>query len=329
MRIIDVYASEVGRRLPAKMRSDIETELKSTLLDMLEDKSKRENREPDEQMAKELLKEYGSPDKVASTYLPEKYLISPRVYPTFEMILKIVLVVLLFASVIGLGVQLGQAAPTLEAAAVLVGKTFMGLFQGALQAFGTLVLVFVIIERFVPSANQFSSEWKPEDLLKIEEPDKVKFVEVILSIVFTSLALVIFNFYPDLISAYIREGSGWTRYPILTDAFFRLLLWFNIIWILEITLNGLVLRDAVWTKRTRLFEIGIHLVNVVLLVVMATGPAIVQLPVEWMTNAGQISLETAELVQTQFAMGFRTVLGLVAAIVLLDTLRKIYKVWKG
>jgi hypothetical protein len=328
MRIIDLYVSEVGRRLPAKIRSDIEAELKSTLLDMLEDKSQKENRAADESLAKELLKEYGSPEKVASTYLPEKYLISPRIYPTFVMILKIVLVVLLFASVLGMGVQLGQSAFSLEQSAVLVGKTFLGLFQAAIQALGTLVIVFTLVERFMPTANQMTSDWKPDDLLKIEEPDKVKMVEVILSIVFTTLALVIFNFYPNLISVYIREGNGWVSYPILTAAFFRLLLWLNIIWVLEITLNGLVLRDGIWTKTTRLFEIGIHLLNVALLVVMATGPSIVQLPVDWMVNLSNLGQDTAQLVETQFSNGFRTVLGLVAAIVFLDTLRKVYRVWK-
>jgi len=329
MKIIDIYVSEVGRRLPSKVRSDIEAELKSTLLDMLEDKSQKENRPADESMAKELLKEYGSPEKVASTYLPEKYLISPRIYPTFMMILKIVLVVLLFASVLGMGIQLGQSAFTLEQSATLVGKTLLGLIQGAIQAFGTLVIVFILIEKFMPTANQMTSDWKPDDLLKIEQPDKVKMVDLIFSIVFSTLALVIFNFYPDLISVYIREGNGWVSYPILTAAFFRLLPWLSIIWVLEIALNGLVLRDGIWTKATRFFEIGINILNFVMLLVMVTGPAIVRLPVDWMVELSSLSEATAMLVQNQFSIGLRAVFGLVAAIVFLDILRKIYRLWKN
>jgi len=329
MKIIDIYVSEVGRRLPSKVRSDIEAELKSTLLDMLEDKSQKENRPADESMAKELLKEYGSPEKVASTYLPEKYLISPRIYPTFMMILKIVLVVLLFASVLGMGIQLGQSAFTFGQSATLVGKTLLGLIQGAIQAFGTLVIVFILIEKFMPTANQMTSDWKPDDLLKIEQPDKVKMVDLIFSIVFSTLALVIFNFYPDLISVYIREGNGWVSYPILTAAFFRLLPWLSIIWVLEIALNGLVLRDGIWTKATRFFEIGINILNFVMLLVMVTGPAIVRLPVDWMVELSSLSEATALLVQNQFSIGLRAVFGLVAAIVFLDILRKIYRLWKN
>jgi len=329
MKIIDFYVSEVGRRLPSKVRSDIEAELKSTLLDMLEDKSQKENRPADESMAKELLKEYGSPEKVASTYLPEKYLISPRIYPTFMMILKIVLVVLLFASVLGMGIQLGQSAFTFGQSATLVGKTLLGLIQGAIQAFGTLVIVFILIEKFMPTANQMTSDWKPDDLLKIEQPDKVKMVDLIFSIVFSTLALVIFNFYPDLISVYIREGNGWVSYPILTAAFFRLLPWLSIIWVLEIALNGLVLRDGIWTKATRFFEIGINILNFVMLLVMVTGPAIVRLPVDWMVELSSLSEATALLVQNQFSIGLRAVFGLVAAIVFLDILRKINRLWKN
>ncbi len=328
MRIIDLYVSEVGRKLPAKNRSDIEAELKSTLMDMLEDRALNAHRDADESMAKEMLKEYGSPASVAATYQPAKYLIGPRIYPTFWTILKIVLFALGISSVVVLGIQLGRTGIAFPESAVMLGRSFLGWFQAAIQAFGTLVIVFALLERYAPVSKEITNEWEPEDLLKIEEPNRLSRAEVILSIIFATIGIVVFNFYPELISFYHMQDGVWISFPILTATFFSYLLWLNIIWILEIILHGLVLRDDEWTKPTRLFEIGISILNLVLLVVMVAGPSIVQLPLDWLRDFANMSAETAIIVQTQFATGIRVVLGLVAAITLLDTLRKVYQLWK-
>ena len=55
MNLIDRYVTEVGKHLPRKNRVDIEAELRSTLEDMLEDRSKQTGRQADEALAAELL----------------------------------------------------------------------------------------------------------------------------------------------------------------------------------------------------------------------------------------------------------------------------------
>ena len=84
--------------LPRKNRLDIETELRSTLEDMLEDRSQGTGRPADEALAAELLQEYGAPRKVAATYQAHPYLIGPRMFPTYTLVLKITL----FAVALGL-----------------------------------------------------------------------------------------------------------------------------------------------------------------------------------------------------------------------------------
>ena len=94
MNLIDRYVSEVGKNLPLlNGREDIEKELKSTLEDMLEDRVQNSGRTRDEALEIEVLKEYGSPQKVASTYNPHPYLIGPKLFPFFLFVLKIVLTV--------------------------------------------------------------------------------------------------------------------------------------------------------------------------------------------------------------------------------------------
>src|SRR5690349_5338745 len=112
MKLINRYVSEVGKRLLVlKGREDIEKELRSTLEDMLEDRAQKEGRAIDETMEIELLKEYGSPDKVAAIYNPTPYLIGPGTFPFFLKILKIVLFGVTIAFFVTTGIDLVTQTP--------------------------------------------------------------------------------------------------------------------------------------------------------------------------------------------------------------------------
>jgi len=328
MKYIELYVKSVGRKLPQSMREDIEAELRSTLMDMLDDRAKDTGRLVDEELEQELLREYGSPDEVAAKYLPEQQLISPKLYPIFWMIIKIVLTVLAITTIVSIGVQIGQMGGNVPGAATVVGDAFLGLIQSGIQAFGTVVLVFIIITRFGKVEKDWKSEWNPRDLLKIRDEDKIKPAELIAAIIFSTIGIVIFNFYPDLISLYHNVTGTIEVYPLLTDAFFGYLLWLNILWILEIIQNALLLKDGVYTRGSRIFEIALNIANIALLLVIISGPSIVQLPVTWMQEFAGMSSETASLVQNQFITGIRTVLGLVSAIVLIETAVKGYKLFR-
>ncbi len=88
--LLDRYVIEVGKHLPRKNRVDIEREIRSSLEDMLEDRSKESGQPVDDALILDLLRGYGAPETVAATYLPERYLIGPRLYPFFSMVVKIV-----------------------------------------------------------------------------------------------------------------------------------------------------------------------------------------------------------------------------------------------
>ena len=106
--LIDTYVSEVGRRLSRKTRADIEAEIRSILQDMLEERSQKTGKPVDEELTLEVLKEYGAPEKVAATYQGDRYLIGPRLYPIFMLVLRIVLIVIGVLAAIGLGIALSQ-----------------------------------------------------------------------------------------------------------------------------------------------------------------------------------------------------------------------------
>ena len=112
MKLINRYVTEVGKRLPlVKGRKDIENELRSTLEDMLEDRAQKSDKPADEAMEVDLLKEYGSPQRVAETYNPTPYLIGPRMFPMFIMILKIVIAAVTLGMTIVTAIQVVTLSP--------------------------------------------------------------------------------------------------------------------------------------------------------------------------------------------------------------------------
>lgn len=315
MNLIDRYVTEVGRRLLlVKGRKDIEKELRSTLEDMLEERAQKTGEPADEAMELELLKEYGAPHKVAQTYNPHPYLIGPRIYPFFTFILKIVLAAVALGLSIATIMQIASQSP-LTAAELLtaIGKGILNIVSAGIAAFGNLALVFALIERYAPSSEFKMDEdqkWDPASLKKEPEPDDVKIWEPILAIVFTFIAISIFNFNPQLIGFYYLQGNEWQVLPILSDAFFRWLPLLNIVWVAEIILNGMLLRSGKWTTGTRLFSVGTKLVQIFIIAMLLMGPSILALTPEMLTEGGITDPDAAgtlsQMIHTavKFALGF-------------------------
>ena len=342
MKLIDRYVAEVGRRLILiKGRKDIENELRSTLEDMLEDRAQKAGRPADEVMEIELLKEYGAPDKVAATYNPHPYLIGPRMFPFFTMILKIVLFALTIAFVVITGIQIINLSPVTGSELLkAIGQGLLGIVSAAISAFGNIVLIFAIIERFAP-ASEFKmdeeKEWDPASLVKEPEPEDVKPWEPILAIVFTFIVLSIFNFNPQWLSLnyggnnmcfigfgdFVAGQKG--SIPLLSDAFFRWLPLINIAWVAEIILNGMLLRAGRWDLSTRLVSIGIKIFQIVIGYLLLIGPSILAVTPESLKASGVFDLDTAQTLGTMAQQGVRALIGLIIFLTVIEVIKSIYK----
>jgi HAAS len=145
MELIDLYVAEVGQHLPAKDRADIEAEIRSLIEDTLEDKSQAEGRPADEEMIVQVLKEFGSPAKMAASYLPPRYLIGPRFYPIFMLVMRIVLALITVVTLVRLGVALAVPGMTIEVGIRILGEHMASLITTALAALGNMVFVFAIL----------------------------------------------------------------------------------------------------------------------------------------------------------------------------------------
>lgn len=275
MNLIEKYVTEVGKHLPRKNRLDIETELRSTLEDMLEDRSQQSGDKSDEVLVEELLQEYGAPKKVAATYQTHPYLIGPAIFPTYTLVLKIVLTAvtlgLTIASVISL-INSGLASPEIWKT---LGKLALNLFGALASAFGQLTLIFAILERVLPNHElETKDDWKPAELTKEPDPNQVKTGEMIASIVFTAIGLIVLNFYPQIIGAWNFENGEWVQYVKLSEAFFRYLPWINLSGTLTILLNIYLIRKGTWQELTRWAHIGVELIGIGIAVALLRGPAL-------------------------------------------------------
>lgn len=331
MKLIDRYVTEVGKNLPlVKGCKDMENELRSTLEDMLEDRAQKAGRPADEAMEIELLKEYGAPQTVAQTYNPHPYLIGPRLFPFFVTVLKIVISVVTIVLLVLTGIKVAAIAPSMAGPEFVkaIGDGLTGIVSAAIVAFGHIVLVFAILERYVP-ASEFKmdeeKEWDPASLKKEPESDEVKIWEPIFAIVFTFIAISIFNFNPQWLVIPLIVDENVTLIPALTDAFFRWLPWINAGWVAEIILNGMLIRTGRWNLPTRLVSIGIKIFQAVILYFLFTGPSILAVNAETLQATGIFEADAAQKLGELAQNGIRIVLGLAIFGTLIEIVKSIYK----
>ena len=317
MNLIDRYITEVGKHLPRKNRQDIQRELRSTLEDMLADRSQASGQPVDEDMTIDLLKEYGSPQKVAASYTPNRYLVGPRLYPLFLLVTQIVVTVLFFVFLALLVVSLYRTGLSGVEFLSTLGKFALNFVTGAITALGYIVLTFAIIVRSM-SAQAVAAEledekgaWDPRALAREPDPDQVKPAESIFAILFLLLGLALFNLYPQWVGAWFMIDGEWTHIPMLSAAFFTYLPWINLLIILEIGLHLVLLRRGHWGTGTRMANIALNLAGIFLAAAMLAGPALIEL-----NTAAFIGTPLADTTQTlSWVFGWVPALVLVVLIV--------------
>jgi len=324
MNLIDKYVASVGRQLPKKNRVDIEAEIRSTLEDMLDERTQGKG-PTDEATIVKLLKEYGSPYDVAATYKPShhQYLIGPRMYPIFERVFRIVVIAMIVASFIGLGVNLSETGLAGSGFVSSLNEWFWGTLSGLIAALGNVVLVFAILERtqMMNKLEKEFKEWDPKDLNKSEtDPDRIDMADHIATLIFTFLGLVVINLYPNFISFRFEDNGTWTSISVLTDAFFRFLPWINVLGLVQISFSGFMLSQREWKPATRIAGILLDIAGMVLAVIIFRTPGIFGVTAESLSALG-IS-ESADVISQVFNF-IPTIVILVVVVV------TVIKVWKS
>lgn len=297
--LIDRYAYEVGRRLPAKQRDDIGKELRSLLQDALE--ARCGGAEPTRDDVRAVLVAFGSPDIVADRYAPgRRQVIGPRHYDLYWLILRIVAAAsalgLLVSAIVGAVFDPAGGAEAFSR----FGRFAAELVNTLFAAVGSVTIIFFLIDRFTaqkPSAAAFD----PEKLPPVPQTGtKPKIGEEIAAIVFIVLALVLFNYYPGLFSFFNKDAQGvWRSYPLFTEQALKtyLPLW-NIGWAVSLTLHVALLTYGRWRRAIYAAFAGSELYTIAVAAVMLTGPALI-------SSAGISGLSAvADIVNTQIRWAY-------------------------
>lgn len=327
MNLIDLYLEKVGQHLPEKMRADLETEIRSQIEDTLEDRSREEGRAPDETMTAEVLKQFGPPDKMAAAYLPPRYLIGPRLYPTFLLVVQIVLAVVAALAFFGLVVKLSQAGLNTRQAIQLITQSLIGFITSALTSFGNLVFIFAILEWALPKVDEKPREWDPLQLKTHTPANRVSLPGLAVEIVLTAAVLLLFNFYPQLIGIGFMSDDGWAFLPFLTETFFSYLPWFNLIWLGTLLLDVILIRAGTWQTLTRWFKVGLSLVTMAMLFIMITGAPLINLSAEAITRMnlkGGAHLDPTAI-NTLMNSGMNAVLALILVLEGIDAVKTLLR----
>lgn len=170
MEWIDRYVGEVTRKLPASERDDVGHELRSTMEDLLPPGyTEKEERE--------LLVKWGDPAVLAGQYRSQPwYLIGPRFFYLYLMLLKIIIPIVVTVVVVVLIITTifsdsGEAS-VLVVMGTLLGDSIAAAFDVAIGVFFWVTLGFVILE-WVDRSNRAAGKpplaipdkgWTPDDL---------------------------------------------------------------------------------------------------------------------------------------------------------------------
>lgn len=329
MKLINRYVNEVGKNLPIlKGREDIEKELKSTLEDMLEERAEKTGRPADEAMEIELLKEYGSPQKVAMTYNPHPYLIGPRMFPFFLFVLKIVVPIVVIVLLTLTGIRAVTDSPFMGADFVnIVGDGLAGIVSAAITAAGYVIVIFAILERVLPDSEiddlKTDTDWNPADLAKENNPDEVKRGDLIAEIAFSFVGLALLNLYPEILGMSFFSDDKFFFIPMFSDIFLKFMPWINAIFLAEIVLDIYLLRNAVWTTATRVAKIIIEGASLALAIVFIRTTDLIGFTTESFANS-PFTPEQAERFLTVANIGFTIAMIVVIIITSVELIKAIY-----
>ncbi len=326
MNLIDRYVYHVGKQLPEKSREDLKREIRSLVEDSLEDRSRASGRPIDEAMTVEVLKEFGRPEKMAASYVPERYLISPRMFPIFWLVVRIVMTVLFAIMLVKLFIGVAQVDANFVQ---LIIQTVMGFASGAISALGNIVIVFAIIQYFAPEVNKELDEedsWDPLKMEKIEDDQELSRFEQVFEITFSVIGLALFNFFPELLGISFLQNGEWVSLSALSASFFNYLPWINLIWGAEILLGLALLIQGRWQIVTRGISLVIKILSIALAGLMLAGPSLVGITAQDLVAAGSgFTAENADFLVTLFG---QIVKGTLVLIIVLDGVSIIKQFYK-
>ncbi|MBW7477341.1 hypothetical protein K0T92_21715 [Paenibacillus oenotherae] len=335
MDLIKRYIYAVTHKLPEKQRADIEQELHGLIEDMLEHRTG--GGAVTEKEVEEVLLELGSPQEMAEKYLGQRrYLIGPKLFDLYWMVVRIVVFSIVLALGIGLIIEL--FLEPVQGGQFII-ESIASLISAAVQGFAWVTVVFAVMEYRGVKAPDIGlgakNEWRPSQLAPIPNPKTtIKRSEPIASIIVNLLVILWLTssiHYFGII--YFNEDGGTVIIPFFNEAVFRA--YYPLIWV---TIAISILKDSIklvagrWTTKLAAFHLLFNLASVVIAAIIFMDPAVwnaeflSELLASGMVSAGSEGYETASIIWNNTADNF---IYIVAVIAIIDSIAVIYKLFQA
>ena len=328
--LFNQYAVEVGRYLPRRKRKDIQIEILSLLGDSLEDKSAATGRQEDEEMAIEVLKEFGPPITFAENYHQDNTLIGPAAFPIFKPVLYFTMALFVLQFVVGLILPGGGPGDDF----LTVVDSF---FDKGFQFFGVVVFAFALLERIMPEGwlrwpfKEMERTWDPTGL----KPDKRKLAVkpggLWVEAVFLLGMIVLLTVFPQWVGFGNNRNGVWSFVPVLSETFRLYLPWVVAYFVVKFVFNVFMARQAFWDTRMRWIAIGIKSMGVLLLLSFLSGPEVIGLNPAYLAlhnpDSSMVALFQSTL--SSWTEGFRIIVVITLVIQFIHLARMILQVITG
>ena len=300
MKLIEIYIQEVTRRLPEKMRKDIELELRSTIEDMLSGNDREED-------VKRVLNQLGNPAALANGYKDQPmHLIGPRYYDVYVSLLKMLVPIagiIAFITIIAekfIGYSGEEAIVNVILA--MIGKCIVTFIEVGIQVFFWLTVTFAMIERFDNEKEQQPltsslKKWTADDLKNVTYIPKRRAIskfEVFGGLLWTAIWATLYFYADQLVGVYIGEGG---TLNFVVPAFNNDVLrqyWPIIVMIIgaEIAFAIYKLLQQQWTKKVAIGNTVLQIVTTIVFIMMVTHPNLMnQAFIAYMTDLFAITKE--------------------------------------
>lgn len=268
--LIDRYVYAVTRRLPARLRNDIDKELHSLIEDMLD--ARCGGLMPEDRDVRVILTELGTPSELAMRYMPEgrDHLIGPAYYSQYKMVTGIVLASVTFGLV--LSGFISFFTDSSEALYFTLFSWIGTLITGIIAAFGAVTFIFAVFERKNIALNFGGSEL--DSLPPV--PEKKSVIpkgEPIAGIIFSVIFCVIFLAAPQIICA--KFGADQPFIPVFNvDLIHQLWYIFVALTILGIARESFKLYEGRYTKRLAIVTVVSDILSAALTLVLLSSQQI-------------------------------------------------------
>jgi hypothetical protein len=269
MKYLKSYLHQIKRYLPLRDREDTLKELKSIILDQIDEKVA--SGVDEEEAEYTTIISMGEPRTVAKGYSDHRPFISDEMEPILMLVLKIVSITLPIVVLFAQSIEFVFNTTDFTFMDFLLDLTYNipSAMYSLVVAIGFIFIFFMLIERFVqPKFETEKLIFKPELLPELPDKEfKITLFESIVTILVTVLALYIVNYQQGIISVYYDD----VREPLLNSNFDRILPFINIGWFLGISIHVYYLFTRKKNIASKTFELLLQIYGAVVLILLATN----------------------------------------------------------